>query len=133
MEDTMDSAAMLVENSLGGPEQLIACNFFIPMVRNSDRQPHRPLIWREFEDLLKDNFDGHSGPDGLWHIYRSDKPIPGTYKNKKGERVDDLCSLYKIALPIKDVSKLRNILKEARSLFDQECIYLEIVPYVEFI
>lgn len=126
-------SGMLVEYNLGGPEQFIVCNFFIPMVRDSDRQLHRPLTWRDFEDLLYDGFSGYTGPSQRWRIYQLDRSIRGNYKNKKGERVEDLCNLYKIALPIKDVSKLRNILKEARSLFDQESIYLEIGHYVEFI
>jgi hypothetical protein len=49
------------------------------------------------------------------------------------EEVEDRSQRYFVALPERDVAKLRSLLEEACEVFQQKCIYLSIAGRVEFV
>lgn len=56
-------------------EDYFECAFMIPLVRNSDREKHGALAWRDFEDTINATFvEGSTGPEVL---YRVAAPVPG--------------------------------------------------------
>jgi len=50
-----------------------------------------------------------------------------------GQRVQDQSRRYLVALPRKDVEKLREVLREACVVFQQKAIYLSVAGEVEFV
>ena len=51
-------------------ERLIQCEFFVPIVRNSDKKPHQPSAWIALGNEIRRTFPaGHSGPETF---YRGD-------------------------------------------------------------
>ncbi len=113
-------------------ERIVQCEFFIPIVRNSDRKPHQPISWRLFTDTVRANFPaGHTGPETF---YRGDIFLPGEYEGAPGTPpVKDESRRYILAIPESQVDRLRNLLTNAAITFDQESIYLAVAGYVEFI
>lgn len=110
--------------------ELIECAFFIPLVRDRDRQPHQPSCWNALQDVLYTEFGGSSGPEA---IYRSIRPVPGQYQSQAGARVQDESWRYVVAVPRARLDDLRRILRKARNTFDQEAIYLSVAGSVEFV
>jgi len=49
------------------------------------------------------------------------------------ERVHDRSYRFEVALPRKQVAKLRALLRDACRVFAQKCIYLSVAGYVEFV
>ena len=48
-------------------ERWVECSFLIPIVRDSDRAPHPPIVWRLFQDAIRAAFpQGHSGPELMY-------------------------------------------------------------------
>lgn len=56
----------------------IECFFFVPVVRNSDGAPHRPLAWFALDDALYTAFQGTTGPELLYIAIR---PVEGQYRS----------------------------------------------------
>lgn len=54
------------------------CVFLIPLVRDSDREPHSPVAWRLLQDALIGRFGALSGPE-IVVCYRSLQPVPGAW------------------------------------------------------
>src|SRR5205809_1054337 len=58
-------------------EGLVECSFLIPIVRDSDRSPHPPMVWRLLQDAIRTLFpQGHSGPELM---YKDVETVPGEY------------------------------------------------------
>jgi hypothetical protein len=116
---------------LKGPRPV--CVFLIPVVRDSDRQPHPPILWRLLQDALLGRFDGMSGPETVVH-YRTVDPVAGTWSPAAGpEPVEDLSRRYTVAIPEDRLDDLRALLRRAGNSFDQRAIYLEVAGYAEFL
>src|SRR5687768_3258944 len=123
-----------------GGEGLLECAFLVPLVRDSDRKPHRPLCWNLLEDASYEKFGGRQGPEELgsrrvWpdRVYRSVRPVPGEYRSQTGSRVRDESRRYIVAVERRRVSELRRLLEQAANTFDQEAIYLSVRGEVEFV
>jgi hypothetical protein len=105
----------------------VACGFYIPIHRDknlSDGQPHLPEAWEWLEDRLYE-FGGGSRSTALhvgWYV------DPDTE-----ERVHDESVRYEVALPGRQVRKLRALLREACGIFQQKSIYLSVAGSVEFV
>ena len=110
--------------------EVVECAFLIPLTRNSDQKPHRPLCWNALQDALYQEFGGDTGPEA---IYRSVRPVPGEYRGENGVRVQDESWRYIVAVPRDRLDSLRRILRKAANTFDQESIYLSIAGIVEFV
>jgi len=41
------------------------CTFLIPVVRDSDRRLHSPLVWRLLQNALVDTFGALTGPESV--------------------------------------------------------------------
>lgn len=107
------------------------CAFMIPLVRNDDRQPHGALAWRDFDDAVNRTFvEGSTGPERL---YRVAAPVPGRYRDAKGQTVEDESWRYYISLPLGRIDELRTLLKKACNTFAQESIYLSVAGKTELI
>ena len=111
-------------------DELVECAFLIPLVRNSDRQPHRPACWNALHDALFSRFGGRTGPE---LIYRTIRPVPGEYRDDAGTRVTDENWRYIAAVPRRRLDDLRRLLRQAANTFDQDEIYLSVAGLVEFL
>ncbi|MCX6348109.1 MAG: hypothetical protein NTV79_01195 [Candidatus Aureabacteria bacterium] len=113
-------------------ERIVQCEFFIPIVRNSDRRPHQSISWILFADTIRKMFPaGHSGPETF---YRGDTLLPGEYEGAPGTPpIKDESRRYILAIPESKVNDLRILLSKTANTFDQESIYLSVAGYVEFI
>jgi len=108
------------------------CVFLIPVVRDSDRKPHPPILWRLLQDVLMKNFSAVTGPETV--LYRSGKAVPGAWSPGEGQApVEDQNRRYTVAIPADRVDELRALLRRAGNSFDQRVIYLEVAGYAEFL
>ncbi len=100
------------------------CAFMIPLVRNSDRQLHGPIAWRDFEDTILRTFvEGSTGPERLFRVAA---PVPGLWRDGAQKTVEDENWRYYLAIPRGRIDELRAVLKRACNTFDQEAIYLSV-------
>src|SRR5438067_2570869 len=113
-------------------ERRVQCEFFIPIVRNSDRKPHQPVAWNLLVNEIRRVFPaGHSGPETF---YRGDALVPGEYEGSAGEPpIKDSSRRYLLAIPVRKVDDLRQLLRKVANTFDQKAIYLSVKGDVEFI
>jgi hypothetical protein len=113
-------------------ERPVQCEFFVPIVRNSDKQPHQPSAWNQLVDEIRRVFPaGHSGPETF---YRGDALVPGEYEDNPDEPpIEDTSRRYLLAIPPNKVDDLRQLLRKAANTFDQMAIYLSVKGDVEFI
>jgi hypothetical protein len=109
------------------------CSFLIPIVRDSDRKPHPPVLWRLLHDSLLRAFGAWSGPEAVVY-YRQQEPVPGTWSPGEGEEpVEDLSRRYTLAVPADRVDDLRALIRRAGNSFDQRAMYLEVAGYAELL
>jgi hypothetical protein len=106
---------------------LVECGFYIPIHRDehlSDGQAHLHEAWEWLDDSLFDF--GGATRSGTLHV--------GFYRDPDTkERVHDRSCRFEVALPRKQVAKLRALLRDACRVFQQKCIYLSVAGYVEFV
>ena len=109
------------------PKSLLECGFLIPLHRDanlSDGEVHSITAWAWLEDRLSD-FGGATRSPGAYEGWYHD---PDT-----GEKITDRSRKYTVAVSRGRVRKLRALLREACSVFQQKCIYLSVAGQVEFI
>src|SRR6266850_882647 len=113
-------------------ERLVQCEFFVPIVRNSDKEPHQPSAWIALGNEIRRVFPaGHSGPETF---YRGDTLLPGEYEDCPQEPpIQDESRRYLLAIPETKVDELRQLLRKAGHTFDQQAIYLAVKGDVEFV
>jgi hypothetical protein len=87
-------------------ERLVECSFLLPIVRDSDRAPHPPIVWRLLQDAIRTAFPlGHSGPELL---YKDVETVPGEYVEDATQRiVRDESRRYIIAIARSQLDDLR--------------------------
>jgi hypothetical protein len=103
------------------------------VVRDSDRKPHPPILWRLLQDALVRLFEGLGGPETVVY-YRTPDPVSGSWSPGQGEEpVEDLSRKYTVALPAERVDELRALLCRAGNSFDQRVMYLEVAGYAELL
>lgn len=96
--------------------------FLIPVVRDSDRKPHPPVLWRLLQDALLRRFGGVTGPEtvrGIWSLGEGEEPVK------------DVSRKYTVAVPAERMDELRDLLRRAANSFDQRVIHLEVAGYAE--
>ena len=109
------------------------CTFLIPVVRDSDRRLHSPLVWRLLQNALVDTFGALTGPESVLY-YRKHDAVSGAWRPEDGkEAVEDLSRKYTVAVPTRRVDELRALLRSAGNSFDQRVMYLEVGGYAEFL
>ena len=113
-------------------ERLLECSFLIPIVRDSDRAPHPPIVWRSLQDAIRAAFPrGHSGPE---LIYKDVETVPGEYVEEATLRiVGDVSRRYTVVIPRAKLDDLRDLLRRVANTFDQKAIYLSVAGEVEFV
>jgi hypothetical protein len=113
-------------------ERLVQCEFFVPIVRNSDKKPHQPSAWMALGNDIRRMFPaGHSGPETF---YRGDTLVPGEYEDGADEPpIQDESRRYLLAIPETRVDDLRQLLRKAANTFDQKAMYLAVMGVVDFI
>ncbi len=113
-------------------EKLVECSFLIPVLRDTDRAPHPPIVWRLLQDEARQMFpQGHSGPELL---YKDVETVPGEYAEEATKRiVCDESRRYTVAIPRGKLEQLRSLLRRAAKTFDQKAIYLAVAGEVEFV
>src|SRR6266849_5977622 len=113
-------------------ERRVQCEFFVPIVRNSDKKPHQPIAWNLLVNEIRRCFPaGHSGPETF---YRGDALVPGEYEEHPDvPPVKDISRRYLLAIPDSKVSDLRSLLRMAAHSFDQQAFYLSVAGQVEFV
>ena len=95
-------------------DPLVECSFPIPILRDSDRQPHQPHAWDdltiELRMLVKNYPRGHQGPKTVFHW--EEDVTPGAYEEGPTSGVtQDESRKYWIALPADKVKDLREMLR----------------------
>ena len=100
------------------------CVFLVPLVRDSDRKSHPPLLWRLLQDALLKRFGGFTGPE----------TVPGEWAPDEDEvPVKDLSRRYTVAVTEKRVEELRELVRRVGNSFDQRAMYFEVAGYVELL
>lgn len=107
---------------------LVECSFFIPLRRDanlSDGAAHPPEAWDWLDNELYHRFRGGTMAPGQYH---------GLYQDRDtGQRVADDSFRFIVAVPQKEVDRLRLLLSAACVIFAQKCIYLSVAGKVEFV
>ncbi|MCI0462694.1 MAG: hypothetical protein L0Z62_37570 [Gemmataceae bacterium] len=113
-------------------DRLVQCEFFVPIVRNSDKQLHQPSAWALLVNEIRRIFPaGHTGPETF---YRGDALLPGEYEDCPQEPpIPDSSRRYLLAIPEARAEDLRALLRRAAKTFDQKAIYLAVKGDVEFV
>jgi hypothetical protein len=113
-------------------QRLVQCEFFVPIVRNSDKKPHQPSAWNALGNAIRRVFPtGHSGPETF---YRGDSLVPGEYEDVPGiPPINDISRRYLLAIPEAKVDDLRALLRKAANTFDQLAMYLSVKGDVEMV
>jgi hypothetical protein len=62
------------------------CSFLIPVVRDSDRRSHAPVVWRLLQDALLRTFGALTGPEAVLY-YRKPDDVPGAWRPEEGEEL----------------------------------------------
>jgi len=102
------------------------CVLLVPVVRDSDRKPHQPVLWRLLQDALLSTFGAVTGPEAVAY-YRNPVAVRGAWSPGAGrEQVEDLSRKFTVAVPEDRVDELRAILRRAGNSFDQRVMYLEV-------
>ena len=110
-----------------------ACVFLVPVVRDSNRKPHPPVLWRLLQDALVRTFGAVTGPETVLY-YRNPVAVPGAWSPGAGqEAVEDLSRKYTVAVPADSVDELRALLRRVGNSFDQRVMYLEVAGYAELL
>jgi hypothetical protein len=107
---------------------IIECSFLLPITRDlilSDGGRHSSALWEWLDFELFDRFAGGTVAPGFYKGFYRD---PET-----GERVEDACKQFTVAIEEERLDDLRGLLRAACLLFGQKCIYLSIAGHVEFI
>jgi hypothetical protein len=108
-------------------KSLLECSFLIPIRRDrhlSDGGLHHKRAWK-WLDIQLYQFGGATRANDLYEGWYVD---PDTK-----EPASDLSKKYFVALARRDLSRLRALLREACSVFQQKCIYLSVAGAVEFV
>jgi hypothetical protein len=108
-------------------QALTECSFLIPIRRDrhlSDGKLHRPNAWQWLEERLFE-FGGATRATEYYEGWYMD---PDT-----NEAVRDLSRKYIVALPRRRLARLRSLLQEVCTVFQQKCIYLSVAGSVEFV
>ena len=113
--------------------RLPVCGFLVPVLRDSNRQPHRPVLWDLLQDALVERFEGFGGPETVLY-YRTAEPVTGVWSPEKGRNlVEDLSRKYTVALASEHLGELRALLRRVGNSFDQRVMYLEVAGYAELL
>ena len=102
-------------------ERILETVLLIPLVRNSDRRPHRPLCW----DELHRAFASFAG--GFTRLVDCDT-VDGEW-----EGVLDRSRRYAIAIPESRVDTLCDMIRGFLDVFDQEVFYFTVLGEVRMI
>jgi hypothetical protein len=113
-------------------ERRVQCEFFVPIVRDSDKKPHQPISWNLLVNEIRRVFPaGHTGPETF---YRGDTLVPGEYEESpQAPPVTDISRRCLVAIPESKVNDLRLLLRMAAHTFDQRALYLSVAGSVEFV
>jgi hypothetical protein len=109
-------------------QRILECAFFVPIRRDanlSDGDLHSAEAWEWLDVELFLRFRGGTEAPGLYKGFYED---PDTHM-----RVPDESRKFIVAVGSSDVKELRRFLAEAKSVFQQKCIYLSIAGEVEFV
>ena len=107
--------------------------FLVPVVRDSDRKAHPPILWRLLQDALVRTFGAVTGPETVFY-YRNPVAVAGAWSPGEGqEAVEDLSRKYTVAVPADRLDELRALLRRAGNSFDQRVMYLEVAGYAELL
>lgn len=108
--------------------QLVECHFLVPVRRDanlSDGSGHDLKTWQWLEDRIFEDFGGCTLAPGLYQGFYRDPD--------SGEKVGDRSRQYTVAISKGQVKRLRDLLREACTWFQQKCIYMSVGGKVEFI
>lgn len=114
-------------------DELVECTFLVPLVRDSDRGPHRSSAWRSLHDALNVEFGGYSGLEQIFVVYRAGRRVLGTYRSETSGRVADESRRYIVAVRRDQLDGLRGVLRQATNTFDREALYVSVAGIVEFV
>lgn len=107
-------------------QKMPECVFLIPLVRDSDRQPHSPILWELLRYALRRKFEG-------FHFDIATVQGEWSPSGDPENLVQDECRKFTVAVPEERIDELRSLLRRAGNSFDQRAVYLAVAGYVEFL
>jgi len=111
----------------------LVCVFLVPIVRDSDRQPHQPILWDMLRDALLRAFRAVTGPETVI-CYRDTNVVPGAWSPGESKApIEDLNRRYTVAIPATQMEDLRALLRRVGNSFDQQVMYLEVAGHAELL
>lgn len=124
----MTISQVYINNNMTGKIKFIQTSFFIPLYEDNDignGRLHPSTRWTQYQKNLYVNF-------GAWTL------APGYYKGSykdpdTGLEVVDLSRKYILAVPKKELRRLKDFLKEEGVIFRQKYIYFEAAGKVELL
>lgn len=104
----------------------VECWFLIPIVRDSDRGLHQPVLWKFLEEALSGAWGGWTGPESMqWG--RKKGTAPGGWKPAGSDApITDESRKYTVFVQPAKLDALRSLLKKAANSFDQQEILLSV-------
>lgn len=101
----------------------LECWFLIPIVRDSDRKQHQPILWRLLEEALS-RFGGWTGPERT-NWCRKVELVPGGWMPEGSNKpIKDESRKYTVFLPPAEIEILGSLLRKVANSFDQQEILL---------
>ena len=110
----------------------VVCVFLVPILRDSDRKPHAPTLWRLLQDALLTECGGLTGPEEVV-VYRQRSDVRGAWDPGDAGPVEDLSRRYTVALPARRVNRFRALLRRVGNSFDQRAIHFEVAGFAELL
>jgi len=103
-----------VERNVPPVERLHEYTFLIPVKRDSDRKDHEIEAYTWLAERLFAEFGGYSLAGN----------VVGTWEDSHGERIDDISTVYRVAIKRERFPVLRAIVDDCKARFDQQTVYL---------
>ena len=111
-----------------GKDRIKECRFLVPVHRDveiSDGGIHDPASWNWLHEQMRQRFSGWTRLSG--------KCVGEWISDTTGEIIADQSVQYFVAVPTTRLPLLRDLLRDACVVFGQQCIYLSIGGFVEFV
>ena len=114
-------------------DNLLECSFLVPIVRDSDRRLHQPILWQLLEDELRALCTGWQGPERRIVFFVNSSLVPGAWTDESDRLVRHESRKYTVAVPTSRLADLKSLLFRVGNSFDQRSVYLRIGETVEFL
>ncbi len=103
--------------------KLVACEILIPVVSDRTRKPFPADVVAGWRLELAERFGG----------YTIRGRVQGMWRDEEGQLVGDESDCYLVAVEPAQLDELRAFARAACAVFDQRCIYFQLVGQAELL